>query len=536
MSEPLISDASERAERDRRFQIAGMPLWALIFLVLTAVVSLLASHYRLTAGDDLLELWCDRVGSFGQLLHIQRTSPLGIDPFLYHLLTFAGIRQFGVSPFVLRLPSLAGFMTMQVCLFYFVRRIASERAAVFALAFPAITVAFTYTLQIRPYGVLLGLFGLAMLSWQTAVRREDRRTGALVVLALSIAMAVNTHYYGVLLMLPLCAGEAVRVWQRRRLDVAMLLAMGAGVAGMVFLLPFMKGAAEFRSHYRAGDVAYQSITQTYNFLVLGQGTFSGRTNHLLAIGLGLLIALILWSCIRQERGRRLRLQDAEFAFLLTLAALPVFTFLLGHFVTHAMEPRYALGAILGIAALVSMTLEPLLRKLVVAFVVPLLLFAGITWMGIVRVRAEARAGREVLAESILPQQIRAAMMASPTKMLYTQDIDLFGFLAFHRADSEVFSHVVLVYSPSEEMRWIHSGSDSRTVANLRSFTAYTIVPYESVIEAPGEHLFVVTHGGWNWLDKALASGQLEVTPVGKALGGEVVSVRVLLAGERPRVP
>lgn len=117
-------------------------------------------------------------------------------------------------------------------------------------------------------------------------------------------------------------------------------------------------------------------------------------------------------------------------------------------------------------------------------------------------------------------------MASPTKLLYTQDIDLFGFLAFHRADSDILSHLVLVYSPNEEMRWIHSGSDSRTVANLKSFTTYTIVPYESVLKEPGEHLFVVTHGGWNWLDKALANERLDVTPVGQAFGGEVVSVRV----------
>jgi len=526
MSVSLISDASQRTKGDRGFQIAGMPLWALAFLVLTAAFSLIASRYRLIGGDDLLELWCDSVGSFGQLLHIQRTSPLAIDPFFYHILTFVGIRQFGVSPFLLRLPSLAGFVAMQVCLFYFVRRIASERAAVFALAFPAITGGFVYTLQIRPYGVLLGLFGLAMLSWQTAVRREDRRAGVLVVLALSIATAINTHYYGVLLLLPLCAGEVVRVWQRRRLDIPMSLALGAGMSGILFLLPFLKGAAEFRNHFEAGSVAYRSITQTYNFIVLARDTFSARTNHLLAIALGLLLALILWSCIRQWRGKILNLPGAEFVFLLTLAGLPVFTFLLGHFVTHAMEPRYALGAIIGIAALVSIALEPLFRKPAAAFLVLLLLFVGITWKGIVRVGAEARATQEALADSVLPEQIRAAIMASPTKLLYTQDIDLFGFLVFHRADPEVLSHMVLMYSPNEEMRWIHSGSDSRTVANLKSFTTYTIVPYESVIQEPGEHLFVVTHGGWNWLDKALANERLEVTPVGQAFGSEVVSVRV----------
>jgi hypothetical protein len=74
------------------------------------------------------------------------------------------------------------------------------------------------------------------------------------------------------------------------------------------------------------------------------------------------------------------------------------------------------------------------------------------------------------------------------------------------------------------------------VANLKTFAPYPILPYESVIKEPGEHLFVVTHGGWNWTDKAFANEQVQVIPIGEAFGGEVVSVRGPLAGQRQRVP
>jgi Dolichyl-phosphate-mannose-protein mannosyltransferase len=536
MSVPLISDASEEQERDRGFQIAGMPWWAIAFLALTAAVSLIMGHYRLIAGDDFLQLWCDKVGSIGQLLHVQRTAPLVIDPFFYHGLTFAVIRLFGVRPFFLRLPSLLGFLLMQVCLFYFVRRIASARVAVFALAFPMITGGFVYTLQIRPYGVLLGLFGLVMLSWQTAVRRETHRAGALVVLALSIATAINTHYYGGLLMLPLCAGEVVRVWQRRRLDIPMLLAMGAGMSGILFLLPFLKGAAEFRNHLEAGSVSHRSITRAYNFIMLGQSTFSVHTNHVLAILQVLSVALVLWGCIRTWRGKSLRLPDAEFVFLLTLAALPVFAFLLGHFVTHYMEARYALGAVTGIAALLSIALAPVLRNRVAGFLLLALLFAGFAWKGMLGTQAERRNRDLDLATLVVPPKVMAAIMASPTQVLYTQDIDLVGFLAFHDADAGMLQHMALVYSEDEEMRWNHFETDSRIVENLKSCAPYAILPYERVIHEPEEHLFVVRHGGWNWLDKAFASGQVQVTPVGEAFGGEVVSVRGPLGGQGQRVP
>jgi 4-amino-4-deoxy-L-arabinose transferase-like glycosyltransferase len=531
MNEPLISEAVDRKEGKRGFEIAGMSFWAIAFLVFTAAMALVASHYRPFEGDDLLELWCDKVPSLGQLLRIQRTAPLVIDPFFYHGITFVLIRLFGLRPFFLRLPSLCGFLVMQACMYYFVRRVASERAAIFALAIPAFTSGFIYTMQMRPYGVLLGLFGLAMISWQTAARREEARTTALVVLALSIAAAVNSQYYGVLLMLPLGVGEAVRSWERRRLDRSMLLAMGTGLAGMVFVLPFLKGAAEFRGHYKAGNVPYQSITQTYNFLTLGQDTFSEQTNHLLAMVLGLSVALVLWSCIRLWRGKAIHLPDAEFVFLLVLAALPVFAFLLGHFVTHAMESRYAIGAVIGMAGLLAIALEPVLKSRIVGWVMMIVLSAGFAWKGVLVAKAERVGQSNAMANLIISPEVWAAVAANPTHMIYTQDIDLVGFEAFNEKDPEVLRHLALVYSEDGEMRWNHSETDSKIIQDLKTFAPYTILPYESVLDAPGQHMFVVAHGGWNWLDKAFASGELQITPVGRAFGCDVVYVQVPQTGD-----
>jgi hypothetical protein len=306
----------------------------------------------------------------------------------------------------------------------------------------------------------------------------------------------------------------------------MLLSLSAGLAGMVFLLPFMQGAAEFRAHYKAGNVPYQSITQTYNSLLLGESIFTQHTNHVLAILLAVAIALVLWSVIRQWREKILRLPDAEFVFLLMLAAMPLFAFLLGHFVTHAMESRYAIGAILGISAMLSIALVPVLENRVAGFVVLAVLAAGFTWRGMQEVRGQRAYRDQALALLVVSPKVMEAIKANPSHRLYTQDIDLIGFLAFQDPDAEILQHMTLVDSLKEEMRWNHSETDSRIVANLGTFTPYTVVPYESVIDEPGEHLFVVTHGGWNWLDKAFASGELQVTSVGQALGADVVSVRV----------
>ena len=501
-----------------------MPLSAIAFLFLTAAVLLLVAHYSLVFGDDFLELCGDKIASFAQLLHIQSALPLAIDPFFYHGLTFLGIRLFGVNPLVLRLPSVLGFLLMQVCLFYFVRRVASERAAVFALAFPLFTAVYWYTEQVRPYGLLLGLFGLAMLSWQTAVRRQSHRTWALVVLALTIAIAINTHYYGVLLLAPLCTAELVRARQGRRLDIPVLLSIGAGMAGAVFLLPFLKGAAEFRANFQPGADSHQTITQSYNFILLGHNAFSTHTNHLLDIGLALLTVLVLGSCVRQMRSKTLNLPDAEFVFLASLAALPFFGFLLG-FVTHAMEPRYVLGSVIGIAALLALALVPILRNNAIGRIALLLLFATFACNGITGLRGAPRARQDALASLILSPQVKAAIMASPSKLLYTQDTDIFGFATYYEPDADVREHMALIYSRDEEMRWNHIDTASRIVLHLKSFTPYTILPYESLASQPGQHIFVIEQWGWDWTRKAFAAEHAEVIPIGQAFGCEVVSVR-----------
>ncbi len=121
-------------------RLLGMPLSAIAFLVLTAAISLVVSHYRLLWFDEYLMLNTDSVHSLRQLIHVQRTAQLSLDPIAYHLFAYLAIRVFGLGTFALRLPSLLGFLLMQVCLFLFVRRIATERAALFAMIFPSVAV------------------------------------------------------------------------------------------------------------------------------------------------------------------------------------------------------------------------------------------------------------------------------------------------------------------------------------------------------------------------------------------------------------
>jgi 4-amino-4-deoxy-L-arabinose transferase-like glycosyltransferase len=164
MNTPTKFDKVPGGAKTRRFALTGVPWPAFAFLALTAAISLLWSHFKLLGWDEFLELWTDSAPSIGQVVHIQRNWPISLDPLAYHAITHAAIQLFGAGAFAIRLPSLLGFLLMQICLFVYVRRIGGERAAIFALAFPALTATLYFSAEGRPYGLLLGLCALALVS------------------------------------------------------------------------------------------------------------------------------------------------------------------------------------------------------------------------------------------------------------------------------------------------------------------------------------------------------------------------------------
>src|SRR5689334_5358001 len=88
----------------------------IVMVAFTAVVSMLWSHAKLFSQDEMYEFQTDSVGSLRELVHIQRTWPISLDPLLYHSLSHVAIRVFGPTAFAQRVPALCGFLLMQVCL------------------------------------------------------------------------------------------------------------------------------------------------------------------------------------------------------------------------------------------------------------------------------------------------------------------------------------------------------------------------------------------------------------------------------------
>jgi len=530
MSAPATNPGARRA---------AFPAAAFAFILLTAVISLLWSHHKLMSQDEFFVLQTDSVSTVSQLIHIQRHYPISLDPLVYHLLAHAAMRVFGVGAFALRLPAFLGYLLMQVCLFLFVRRLAGERAGIFAVACPALTATLFYSAEGRPYGLLLGFYALTLLSWQSAIRRSATTSGgpsfrgfitkgwgALLLLALSIALTLNSHYFGVLLLIPLCAAELFRTIQRRRLDLPVVAAIIAGMACIVFALPFQKPAAEFRQHYyNGGTVSLHAVTQAYRALFVDYTHTSPATQHIVAFAFVVFALALIGACIYRVRQSAAELPHAQIVFAAVLAALPFFGYLLARFVTHSIEVRYVLGAIIGVTVLLAITLAPLFRREATWRITLALLFFVIIVSGALRIRAEMRTTDEILASLAPSSELKAAILASPNQLLYIQDIGHFEVASYYEPDPFVRSHMALLYSRDQELRWDGHDTASLTAMHMRFFTGFPIVPYEQLRTEPGPHILVLFHSGWDWTDQALAEDHAHITPLGTALSGDAVSVR-----------
>jgi hypothetical protein len=500
----------------------------------TAAVSLVWSHVKLMSQDEMYEFQTDSVRSLAELVHVQRTWPISLDPLLYHALSHGAMQVIGVGAFAQRLPALAGFLLMQVCLFFFVRRMAGERAGAVAASFPALTATLYYAVEGRPYGLLLGLYALALLCWQAAAREAGSReqgTGnsgrawALVGLALAIAATINAHYFGILLLGAVFVAEGFRTFERRRVDWGVWAAILVGMTGFLATRPFLKAAGEFRkNYYNGGSVGLHDITRAYRSIFVDYTKMPMPVQHAWMVALVVFAAGLVWGCWRVWRGRGLRIPAAEWVLLLALAALPFGGYLLARFVTHSIEVRYVLGAVVAISAMLAVAMAARLERDGVFTAVMVVMGLGIVGTGAVRIHAEQRKTAERLASLVLPSDLKNALDANADGRLYVQDMGAFEEDRYYEPDADVQARMTLVYSRAEELRWNRHDTMALTAMHMQHFTGLPVVSYEELRARGGEHIFVLYHSGWDWTDQAFAADGARVRPVGGAMGGDVAAV------------
>ena len=502
------------------------------FLLLSATLSLLWSHARLMWNDEFLSFYSDSVATFKQVLLVQLHHPISLDPPTYHLLSHLSMDILGRNAIALRLPALAGFLLFQLCLFFFVRRLAGDRSAIIAMAVPVLTASFRYSLEGRPYGLLLGLYALSLLCWQIATEHADdpgrtpSRFLPLAGLTLSIALAITSHYFGILILIPVSLGELSRTLIRKRLDLGVLTALILGLASVGLILPFKRALMVYRQHYYVAGVNLHDISQGYRELFLRYTTWPMSLQKLAAATMVVLALTLAFAGYQRFKRRPATEHAYTWVALFSMALLPFFGYLFGRFVTHTMEVRYVIAALIAFAATFGIVLERRLRSNTFYYATVTLIVIASIAINLHSIRQERRDAATFLASLTPSPALQAALAANPTARIYEQDLGNFFLDSFYIPDPALRSRVTLIYDANREVQWLQHDTNAITDVNLQHFTALPITSYDQAFATPAPQLLITFPGGWNWIDNALAQDHALITPLGTSFGGEALSIQM----------
>jgi len=151
-------------------------------------------------------------------------------------------------------------------------------------------------LQPRAYPIVLGCTGMAIWLWQSAAERRGR-PWSVAGLWFALALAMNAHFYAILLVLPFALAQWVHQKEQRGPDPAVWLALLLSPLGW---LPVAAGELAARQYYAQHfakpaldtvGIVYESwlmeswpLLLVFVVFVVGLGLFQAKSGHSLAQG------------------------------------------------------------------------------------------------------------------------------------------------------------------------------------------------------------------------------------------------------------
>lgn len=326
-------------------------LCALLLLALFVAGALGRAHVRPLWHDELFTLAVAQQPGVAGIWQALQTG-VDLNPPLYYLLVQQTARVVATESLAVRLPAVLGFALMLGSVAAFVRARCGSIVGGAAAATIALSGVAPYAYEGRPYGLVLGCAGLALLAWQqvdVAPARVTRATWTLV-LFVALAAAVSSHYYAVLLPLPIAIGEGVRTVRHGRWRPGTWAALGLPLALVWAWRPLINVAQRFAPAFWSRPTPDAAVVAYRDMLATLGGPL---TVALAAIAVIAGLTRTGWlPPARTPRGRA-GVPGHELVALAAFTALPIAGVLLALFATGAWHERYAVSAIVGIAGLVA---------------------------------------------------------------------------------------------------------------------------------------------------------------------------------------
>src|SRR6478672_5018373 len=117
--------------------------------------NILLDAKRPLSNDELFTFYISRQPTLHDVWNALLTGAEQL-PLFFFVVVRLFTRVFGTNQTTLRLPETLGFLLMSVSIFLFVRRRVPASYALVAFIFPAVTDAYYYANEARPYGLVMG--------------------------------------------------------------------------------------------------------------------------------------------------------------------------------------------------------------------------------------------------------------------------------------------------------------------------------------------------------------------------------------------
>ncbi len=473
------------------------------FSVLYLVSTCLVASQKPMWNDELFTFYISRLPSVSDIWSALLTGADQIPPF-FHIITRASFSLFGVNHLSIRLPEVLGFWVMSLCLFYFVSKRSSALYGFVAMLFPLVTAAYNYAYEARPYGLILGFSGFSLLCWRSAAEGHYRKI-SLIGLALSLAAAVSSHYYAVLLLFPLAVGEVVRSLSRRRLDLSIWVAFGAAMTPLLLFLPLIEQAKTYTANFWA-QPHWRSIPEFYYFLL---------TPALLP-----LVAMLILSAVysttypinpgSQEQEFRPTPPLHEIAAAFGFIAIPVVAVISTKLVTGAFTYRYALPSVIGFSILFAFAAYRLLNGRAVMGAALLLSSCGGFMV------LEIRNFQDTTVVSLEQAKTYNFLLSEDESSLPIVASDLHTFMMLaHYAPQDITSRLVYLADPEASLRYLGHTTVDQGILDLRPWFRLEIKEYGPYVASQRQFLVYGNIGFLNWLLYKLTADNMRIELKGR---------------------
>jgi len=337
-----MNQHATRPDTSRRSDVLAVLTFTVVYLTATLALS---SEKPVTYN----EFFTFDIASLPTFAAIFSALARGIDnhPPLLYFATHVITNIFGTSAEAIRLPSITAYYVACVSLFVLARRHMPTWCAALALWLPATSRTFQYAYEARSYAFVLAFGALAMLCWQRYSATGKNRFAA--GLALSLIAAATSHFYGVLIFLPVAVAETASALERRRVDWKPIAVMcAAAVISLAIDLPIARTISAFATSFPE-KLSLRSFYQAYHSNLGGINAIPPA----IIAGASLLYAM---AASRRSAVVALLLIP-EFAAGVSLICLPIAAAALSWATGAAFADRYNIASVLGVGVLVPLVVS-----------------------------------------------------------------------------------------------------------------------------------------------------------------------------------